>query len=104
MAPLNQHTDLHVSAVTKFDKMQWLIVHHRPLDIEVMLGLHTKVNIIPVIAKVISVPHIYDKNYLRIILQADTFTAVERKQFKEKVGGSRRICKQIEMYLIDRIK
>jgi len=39
----------------------------RPLDIEVMLGLHTKVNIIPVIAK------------------ADTFTAVERKQFKEKV-------------------
>merc|ERR1711971_122326 len=39
----------------------------RPLDIEVMLGLHTKVNVIPVIAK------------------ADTFTAVERKQFKEKV-------------------
>ena len=32
-------------------------MHHRPLDIEVMLGLHTKVNIIPVIAKVILIPH-----------------------------------------------
>jgi len=45
----------------------------RPLDIEVMLGLHTKVNIIPVIAK------------------ADTFTAVERKQFKEKVREQMRL-------------
>ena len=34
--------------------MQLLTAHTpRPLDIEVMLGLHTKVNIIPVIAKVI---------------------------------------------------
>jgi len=39
----------------------------RPLDIEVMLGLHTRVNIIPVIAK------------------ADTFTTAERKFFKDKV-------------------
>ena len=61
MAPLNQNTDLHVSAVTKFDRLQWLTVHHRPLDIEVMLGLHTKVNIIPVIAKVILMRHIWQK-------------------------------------------
>lgn len=39
----------------------------RPLDIEVMLGLHSLVNIIPVIAK------------------ADTFTTSEREMFKDKV-------------------
>ena len=35
---------------------------HRTLDIEVMLGLHTKVNIIPVIAKVILISCTYDKH------------------------------------------
>ena len=68
---------------------------HRPLDIEVMLGLHTKVNIIPVIAKVILISDKRDFLYKRMLilkivnvffLQADTFTALERKQFKEKVG------------------
>jgi len=39
----------------------------RPLDIEVMLKLHNKVNIIPVIAK------------------ADALTITERREFKDKV-------------------
>ena len=77
---------------------------HRPLDIEVMLGLHTKVNIIPVIAKVILISCTYDKHdflckrmlilkFVNVLfLQADTFTAVERKQFKEKVGDAQKGC------------
>ena len=87
---------------------------HRPLDIEVMLGLHTKVNIIPVIAKVILISCTYDKRdflskrmlILKItnLFQADTFTAVERKQFKEKVGDISKLLVKKENWSKKRIE